>query len=367
MLPRGQHQWSARAGGQTIKDRYSATGGIQTLGALQTRNWSWGELLSTQHNKSVRDELVQYMKQNDISDSDVAGTSGFEIERDEANFDLSWAYGMTDRWMFGLFIPVSHVTTKVESSIQISESKSQGYRLFSQQGNNVEKMVEEVVRRQIEDQGYRDVPAERTQWVWGDISLMNQYLFYQSEDVRSSLQQTLRMPTSRNPSLSDFALASRDEGQVDVGITSFTERNFGPTVGVLGLGYINQLPGPVRVSEYDQFGNKLPDDREVERDLGDVYWGGLESRWEITSRFKVSGAYRYFYKDSDQWKSFANPRDSHQEAHVARMMTSYVFSPGESRFEIEKKWLMSFQVQSTLAGVNMDRATSATLELQTYF
>jgi hypothetical protein len=260
------------------------------------------------------------------------------------------------------------VTTKVNSQVQVDHRAAQSFKTLSADGNqDVEDTVNEMVRSEIERQGYRDVPTERAQWVWGDVSLLNQFLITSAPDSRWSVQQILRMPTSRNPSLSDFALASRrDEGQIDVGVSSFYERNFGPTVGILGLGYVNQLPGSVRVTELDEEGNRVPGDKEVERDLGNVWWAGVESKWVLSNSFSLSGAYRYFYKEPDHWKTYVEDSQSHQEAHLARMVVSYALV-GERRYSIEKKWLLNFQVQSDLAGVNSDKLTSGSLEIQTYF
>ena len=373
VLPQGQHRWSARVGEQTIKNRYDQQGETVPLGGEYTQKWSWGDLVNAQTDKKGQDEIVQYMKRKNISSSEEAASSGFGIERDETNFDFSWAYGMTSRWMFGFYVPFSRITTKVRSEVSVDARAAEGFKSISAQNQedhkDIEQTVREMVRNEVARQGFREIPAERTQWIWGDVSLLNQFLLSASPDSRWSLQQVLRMPTSRNPSLSDFAMASRDEGQIDVGLSSFYERNFGPTLGILGLGYVNQWKGPVRVTEFDAQGSRLPGDKEVDRDLGDVWWAGIESRWSLSSSVRLSGAYRYFHKDADRWKSGvpALVTTGKQEAHLARMVVSYAFSGAEKHFDIEKKWLLNFQLQSDLAGVNSDRFTSGALELQTYF
>ncbi len=369
-MPQGQHLWSGRAGGQVISNRYSSQGEQISLGSQHKRAWTWGELLNSQSNKSDQDEILQYMKQNDLTENDQAAVSGFDIQREEVNFDMSWAYGMTSRWMFGLFIPVAQVTTKVASTVDVDGRTSSSFRTFAQshggKTENVERLVEDLVRSEIESQGYREIPTERQQWIWGDISLLNQYLVFSGVDTRWSLQQVLRMPTSRNPSLNDFALASRDEGQIDLGFTQFLERDFGSVTGVFGAGYINQLPGPIRVSQRDSDSTAIRD-REVERNLGNIWWAGAESRFRLTPRLNFSGAYRYFYKEPDTLHLDQVIKSESQQAHLARLVTSYVFLPGDTRYGIERKWLVNFQVQSTLAGVNTDQLTSATIDIQTYF
>lgn len=344
-----------------ISDRFGEDGLVSTLGNQYSQAWSWGDLLAAQKNEIRQAELSQYMQQNNISKDQLAAVSGFQIEREELNFDVSWAYGLTSKWMFGFQLPVSLVTTKVASQVNVEDQTAQGYQVFTQNERDVGGMVEELVRTELEDQGYRNIPTEREQWVWGDISLMNQYQAYSDEDVRWSLQQTLRMPTSRNPSLSDFALAQRDEGQIDVGVTQLLEKSFGPLTGIWTLGYINQLPGLVRV-------NGLENQREIERDLGDIFWTGVESRFSPTARTRFSGAYRYFYKEPDEFIfPESTSRTDVQQTHLARVQGSYIFTTVERKYEIEKKWLMSLQLQSAFAGVNIDRATSALLEVQTYF
>lgn len=367
VLPQGQHRWSARLGEHFVKSRFDDLGSEVSLGQQYNQQWTWGELVSAQRNKSAQNELTEYMKKNNISNSDVAASSGFDIQRNETQFDVSWAYGMTSRWMFGLHLPVSYVTTKVSSEVDVYEESSPGFQSAFNGKSNVRTIVNEMVRSDLENQGFREVSKERSQWVWGDVSLLNQYLAYSSPDVRWSFQQVLRMPTSRNPSLSDFAVASRDTGQIDFGLTQFVERSFGPMTGIFGLGYINQLPGPVRLSGYQIESDGKASDREIQRNLGDIWWGGVESRYQAKSWLRFSGAYRYFQKGEDKYKEISSLSEEKSEGHIGRLVASYVFTPVERRFEIEKKWVLNLQLQSTFAGANVDRSSSAMLELQTYF
>ena len=207
---------------------------------------------------------------------------------------------------------------------------------------------------------------ERRQIIWGDVSLLNQYQFVQQESFRWSFQQILKMPTSRNQSLSDFARITRDEGQIDLGVTSLLEHNFGPTLGIFGLGYVNQLPGPVRVPQYNREKDQLENDVEITRDLGDYFWTGLEARYAFSPKWKFDVAYRYFSKGSDSWENGVVDENSRQQAHLARIEASYIFARSY-RYEIEKKWTLNLQAQTTLAGVNMDKSTTAGFEIQTYF
>lgn len=367
VLPQGQHRWSARIGEHFVKSRFDGLGSEISLGQQYSQKWTWGELVSAQRNKSAQNELTEYMKKNNISNSDVAATSGFDIQRNETQFDVSWAYGMTSRWMFGLHLPVSYVTTKVSSEVDVYGDASPAFQSSLTGKSNVKTIVNEMVRSDLENQGFREVAKERSQWVWGDVSLLNQYLVYSSPDLRWSFQQVLRMPTSRNPSLSDFAVASRDTGQIDVGLTQFLEKSFGAMTGILGVGYVNQLPGPMRVSGYQLDSEAESADREIQRNLGDVWWGGVESRYAAKSWLRLSGAYRYFKKGEDKYKQISTFPGESSEGHVGRIVASYVFTPVERRFEIEKKWILNLQLQSTFAGANVDRSSSAMLELQTYF
>jgi len=226
--------------------------------------------------------------------------------------------------------------------------------------------VESVVQEKLDRQGYRNVSEKKQQWLWGDVSLMNQFLVYGGEDWRWSVQQMLKMPTSRNASLSEFARVSRDEGQLDLGVSTFAERNFGSALGIIGLGYVNQLPGRIRISEFSENGDQLAGDREVSRDLGDIFWTGFESRYFLTPKWRLAGTYRYFYKGSDQWDEVISTGETQQQAHIGRVDLTYVFSRSH-RFEIEKKWAVNLQAQTTLAGINTEKITSAALEIQTFF
>ncbi|MAV90898.1 MAG: hypothetical protein CL676_05715 [Bdellovibrionaceae bacterium] len=366
VLPKGQHSWSARISGQKVQSKFDDSGALEPLGQPYEQKWQWGDLLSSQQSKVAQEEIRQYMKSNSISENDVAATSGFDIQREEIRFDLSWAYGLTKKWMFGVFVPISQVTTHIHPEVHIANQPAQEMTILSQKQNNVRKMVEGVIQQKLENQGFRNVTEERRQIIWGDVSLLNQYQFVQQESFRWSFQQILKMPTSRNQSLSDFARITRDEGQIDLGVTSLLEHNFGPTLGIFGLGYVNQLPGPVRVPQYNREKDQLENDVEITRDLGDYFWTGLEARYAFSPKWKFDVAYRYFSKGSDSWENGVVDENSRQQAHLARIEASYIFARSY-RYEIEKKWTLNLQAQTTLAGVNMDKSTTAGFEIQTYF
>lgn len=365
-MPKGQHSWSARISGQKVQSKFDDSGTLEPLGQPYEQKWQWGDLLSSQQSKVAQEEIRQYMKSNAISENDVAATSGFDIQREEIRFDLSWAYGLTKKWMFGVFVPISQVTTHIHPEVHIASEPAQEMTILSQKQNNVRKMVEGVIQQKLENQGFRNVTEERRQIIWGDVSLLNQYQLMQQESFRWSLQQILKMPTSRNQSLSDFARITRDEGQIDLGMTSLLEHNFGPALGIFGLGYVNQLPGPVRVPQYNREKDQREDDVEITRDLGDYFWTGLEARYTFSPKWKFDVAYRYFSKGSDSWENGVVNENSRQQAHLARVEASYIFARSY-RYEIEKKWTLNLQAQTTLAGVNMDKSTTAGFEIQTYF
>ncbi|HAG91476.1 MAG TPA: hypothetical protein DCL41_06375, partial [Bdellovibrionales bacterium] len=125
VLPKGQHSWSARISGQKVQSKFDDSGALEPLGQPYEQKWQWGDLLSSQQSKVAQEEIRQYMKSNSISENDVAATSGFDIQREEIRFDLSWAYGLTKKWMFGVFVPISQVTTHIHPEVHIANQPAQ--------------------------------------------------------------------------------------------------------------------------------------------------------------------------------------------------------------------------------------------------
>lgn len=373
VLNSGQHQWSLRAGQQTITNRYDVDGQSQPLGKSFNKEWKWQEILSTEKDINARAALLEYMKSNGITQEDVAASSTVDVKREEVLMDFSWAYGMSDRWTFGVFFPISKITTKANPKINVRPEavaaiqKTQKSKLTKEGAG---KLIEQKVQDHIASQGFRTISETSERWVWGDLSLMNQYLFYKDVDQKASIQQVLRFPTSRNASLSDYVQSSYDEGQIDLGLSIYFDQIIGRVTATASGGYLNQLPGPVRVTELNEDGQR-EGDVEVTRNLGDIWWAGADTVWRLTRNIQIGGGYRYFWKEKDRYDRTHSVRvDSiqGQDMHLARVGAHYVFDPLDAtRYEIEKKWAVGLEFQTPIAGRNSEQAASATLDLQTYF
>lgn len=371
VLSQGQHRWAARVGQKSVDKKFNSQGTSEDLGASYQKEWAWKEVLSAEKNLDNQVALSEYMETNGISPDDIAATSEIEVKREEVLLDFSWAYGVTKRWMFGFFMPISHVTTNSRPNIHVNPQAvtavQRTQKAPSMSNNEASKVVEGLVEAQVANQGFRSISEETKQWVWGDLSLLNQFLVYEGEDQKVSFQQVLKIPTSRNPSLSDYIQTSRDDGQIDLGISGYYDYYYRAATMTASVGYLNQLPGTVKSTRFDE-NNQRVNDIDVRRDLGDLLWAGADLKWSFNSKWAVSGGYRYFDKGKDKFDSeLGSSASNAQSLQVLRFVTNYVFTPVEERYHIEKKWAVNMQVQSALAGREADQATTATLELQTYF
>ncbi len=300
------------------------------------------------------------MGQRNLSSSDVAATAKYQVEREEVAMGFNWAYGLLRSWMVGFEVPLRMVTTRVQRTVDMQEPLQEA-RVSALSKVESESRVEALVQQQLEASGFDDVPSQSQTWEWGDINLLSQVGLLESTNWRWSFQQMLRFPTSRNPSFSDYVKSERDDGQLDLGLTSFTDYLYRRWTFGWRVGVVVQTADRLKT----RTSNSAPAD-EVKRDLGDWVWSSLDGDYKLSRRWSTNLGYTYLNKGKDQI-SGASVKGTDQELHQSRLTITYQVTPFYVRGGVQSKWLMAGSYQQPWIGKNSTRAARAGVEFTTFF
>lgn len=357
----GQQIWSAQTSHSRISDRFDSSGTREPLGAPFARKLTWGEILKNEPTAKGKAEIQSYMGERGLQEGDVAAISAYKVEREELSIGLNWAYGMMRSWMVGFQIPLRMVTTRVQNLVKVQPELGGASSAAPSAKMNSPSRVRELVQGQLRASGFDDVPERSQDWEWGDISLMSQVAVLTSSNWRWSFQQLVRFPASRNPSISEYVRSSRDDGQLDLGLTSFLDYAYGRWIFGWKVGYVMQTADRLKTREEGD-GPAL----DLKRDLGDWLWAGVDADYKLSRRWSGNLGQSYLLKERDRF-SGRELKGTDQELHQSRLTITYQVTPFSVRSRIQNKWLMSAGYAQPWIGRNSTRAGRTGLEIITYF
>lgn len=382
MITPEQHNWSFRSSFQHSETRFGSEGAEQPLGEPFGRTWSWGEIRSGGISSQARARIDRYMQANDLNDNDLAAVTDFSLKREDTTLALAWAYGMTSKWMVGLQIPITIVDTQVSARTALTPGLARAFASADVEDevgmsqSEVRSEVQSAVEHRMVAEGYGQMRSHMQSLIVGDVSLLSQVSLWQTNDWAISLQQLVRIPSAPNPSLSDYIRFSRDDGQIDLGLTAMLDYQWRRFLFGLRGGYIAQLGDTqkMRVPLRDQNQNVQMVDRRVKRDLGDMITTSAETIYTIGQRWGVNLAYLGFFKQKDRYNGEVNgaaywqlSANSDQSLHMARGGVAYLIGRASSRSGLQRKWMANLNVYQPVSGRNVTRGTTGALEIQAYF
>lgn len=372
----GQQVWSFESAYQSYKNRFSGRGELVPLGDRYARAVTWKQLLD---NSTVqgRAEIESYMRPRGISPSDVAANATYKVERNEVGMAVNWAYGLSRGWMIGFQVPLVYRQTRVATSIDLTPGLVAGAgqnrtSLLSLSSDNLRARISSMAEQELANSGYDSVPDQKGSWDWGDISLLSQFSLMENYRWTWSLQQSVRVPTARNPSLSDYLQTDGDDGQVDLGLTSLVDYRIRRFTNGFRIGYVAQLPDTLRMRVSS---DRYQVDPSVRRDLGDWIWASVDSEYRITSRWTANLEYAFLTKSRDRYHGTSSNgiaydtlgENSDQELHQSRAGFQYRFGTRSTRSGVENKWVASVGYTYPWIGRNSIDASRGSVELISYF
>lgn len=378
LISGGQQVWGVQSSYEKISDRFNSAGQVEPLGRGYARAITWGELVRAEASAAGKAEIKEFMNQKQVADGDIAASSTYELERENVGFSVDWAYGLTRRWMIGFQIPLVMRTTRVRSNVELTPTLATQKAGVAQNSvlalseDQMRERVKSLAAEEMSNRGYDEVPDERQSWDWGDVSLMSQFYLYDDVDLTWSLQQMVRFPSSRNPSVADYFQQISDDGQTDLGVTSLVDYQLRSWTLGWRLGYVAQLPdsAKMRVGE-DPDVSPNPIDPKVSRDLGDWVWGAVDAEFRLTRSMGFDVEYAFLSKTKDVYSSVdrdlsAMSEGTDQQVQHTRVGMSYQFQ-GSARRGVEKKWVATLGYTYPWTGKNSADASRSALEIISYF
>jgi hypothetical protein len=281
--------------------------------------------------------------------------------------------------MIGFQLPLTRRETRTRSQVELTPQLAQGAgqargkSALALSAGSLQQKVGELARAQLENSGYDDIPDQKNSLDWGDISLLSRMGLVSGYHWTWSLQQTVHLPTARNPDLADYLQAGTDDGQVDLGISSLLDyRQRRWTLGTR-VGYMAQLPDVARVRVAP--GASAGIDPSVRRDLGDWVWAAVDADYRLERGFQLDLEYAYLSKEADRYQggsidgfNYAGlGRDTAQELHQTRLGVLYRLGGLSSRRHVENKWQASLSYTYPWIGRNSVDASRTSLALMSYF
>jgi hypothetical protein len=377
LISGGQQVWSLQTSYEQVTDRFNGNGKIEPLGRTYARAITWGELVGAETTEAGKADLRSYMGQRGVNEKDVAATSSYDLERENLGLSLDWAYGLTRRWQIGFQIPLTMRRTKVHSNVELTPTLAGGAGMVGQKSllalsdGMMREKVRALANERLTNSGYDDVPDENESWDWGDISLLSQFYLYEGIDFNWALQELVRFPSSRNPSVSDYFEQAGDDGQTDLGLSSLMDYQLRSWTLGLRVGYVYQLPDSAKMRVSDEE-DRDGVDPKVNRDLGDWVWGSVDADYRLNRAFGLEAEYAFLSKSRDRYKSEARDltfleRETDQDVHQARLGAVYNFDGRSARRGVENKWVASLGYTYPFVGRNSADASRTTLEIITYF
>ncbi len=375
IIPVGQQVFSFGADYQRSDGRFASDGKVEPMGSKYSRSVNWKQLLDSE-GRAGRQDLRQYMGKRGVTENDVAAYAKYSIQQDDVSFNANWAYGITSGWMIGLQMPLVHRTVRVKQTVDVSPALLAGAKSLPSLANGkIEPRIRELALKELENSGYDSIPDEKTSWEWGDVTLLSQELLLKTYKWTWSFQQLVRFPTAQSSSVSEYIHSSTDDGQVDVGATTLLDFRYGNWIFGMRSGAVAQLPDTVRVNVDHQDGSGSQVDRKVNRDLGDWFFGALDTEWKLTPKIGLNGEHSFLSKGRDHYNgagvsdgNYENlSENSDQLLHQTRVGLSFQVGERLTRAGVNSQWVSSIDYTYPWLGRNSLEASHASISFTNYF
>lgn len=367
----GHQVFSMQSSLQDISQRFSADGFVEALGRPYSQAVTWNGLKNAKG--ASASDVSKFMRDNGLKGSDIAATSNYDIDQQELGFGMNWAYGIWKNWMIGAQIPFTYRTVRVRQDVQMTPILAQGSPV-GKNARDIRANIQSVAQQQLTEAGYDRVPAERTSWDFGDVSLLSQVQLYDSYHWTWSTQQVLRFPTEQNPALGDYIPTVEESGPLAVGASSMLDYQFRGGIAGWRIGYLVQMPDSVRMRAPADSTGATEIDPVVHRDLGNWTWTSADVEFRVLKRVDMSVEQSYWYKSPDHYSGSVFQTgdyaqlgdDSEQEIHQTRLGLLFQLSQGISRVAAGR-WVAALDYTYPWIGRNSIDAARTSLEISNSF
>lgn len=318
VLPKGVR--SIRVGGliTNVDGWYNDYGVTSGVAEPFNQNLSYARLLKAEKNENLKLNVESQLRNKKVDLNSLAGQSYADINTTAVVTLPAIAYGLTDRWMLAVAMPIVYTNMDVATGFVGSPQLQQLVSDFSQKSRKqtalIQQKLTDVIATEIANKGYKPL-ADQEKTQLGDIVLMAKYLAHHSLNYSWALTNTFTFPTAHVRDVNKVVDPTPGDGQFDYGITSTIEV---PVTGQIKL--VNQTSYTIQFSDRRETripitkAERLSSDIDygATRDIGDIVTSSIGALYSPWSLLTVGGSYTIGYKERDQWSGGQFSRDRYE-------------------------------------------------------
>lgn len=290
--------------------KYSDGGNIESLGASFDKTVTYQDLVDNE--ETIQDQAFAEAKISDAGYGlgDAMGKTNGQVNLAVNAHAPTFAYGVNDKITMAIVVPVIQSDLNVDVGSVSSESLQDAADFFSEPGQAMKSKLETVktkfdsaVQRKLEDEGYdRLEDAQKTEL--GDIQLHTRYQVLKKDEYTVSLLNQITAPTGTKSDVDKLIDIGSGDEQWDIGFGAALDRQVNDKLILSGsVNYIFQLAHNTEARIYDEKDSRITDqvDRNVERDLGDIFQLAIGGHYRIQDNLTVRSAYSFQMKGEDEY------------------------------------------------------------------
>lgn len=308
VLPKGVR--SLRVGGlvTSVDGWYNDYGVTSGVAEPFNQNLSYSRLLKAEKNENLKLNVESQLRNRNVNLDSIAGQSYADINTTVVATLPAIAYGLTDRWMLAMAIPIVYTNMDVATGFVGSSELQSLVNDFSGKSRKqtalIQQKLSDVIATEIANKGYKPlVDQQKTQM--GDIILMAKYLAHQSLNYSWALTNTFTLPTAHVRDVNKVVDPTPGDGQFDYGITSTVEVPISSQVKFVNqtsytIQFADTRETRVPISKDERLSSDV--DYGASRDIGDIVTTSLGAVYSPWSFISFGGSYTIGYKERDEWR-----------------------------------------------------------------
>ncbi len=309
VMPAGRRALQFTTQVTQVEREFSVAGKPIALGD-KTRAVSFKDLVTSQGGGAVQDKADwgEYLDRAGISPTDSAMIQSTRLKLVEQLFQIEYAYGLTNGWMFAVKLPLAYRTVQAHSRLE----RTPVFEKLIASGKTRADVERNASLQKASEQAYAEngavmrQQAERTDFLLGDVETKSQFALFQGPPWWVSTRSRVRWPTARSSDPYAALPMTAGDGQLDIGQDILVDWEPISRLAFYSLvGFTVQFPDHLRMRvSAEEAGGALDRksvDPEVRRDLGDIFHASLTAEYQWLSWLKpfLNGAFTH--KDADHF------------------------------------------------------------------
>lgn len=307
VLPKGVRSLRYAGVVTTVDGWYNSTGASSGIAQPFNQQLSYSRLLKSESNENLKLNVESQLKNKGVDLNAIAGSSTADINTQVQVSLPMMAYGITNRWMVAVTIPIFQVNQDIKTGFVASKQLQQLVKSFSEKSRKQTQLIQsklrDVIATELANKGYKPLRSQQQTFI-GDLTLYSKYLAAKGLNYSWAVAQTLTLPTAQVKDITRLADPTPGDGQVDFGVSSIFQVPVSSKVQL-----VNQTSYTVQFS--DIRATRIPFsgqerlardvDEGAHRDLGDIMSTSFSALYSPLDWLNFGGSYTLAYKQRDRW------------------------------------------------------------------